>query len=94
MNIKTPKELMQSRYKAFVMRDWEYLAKTSVYQSVDELKDTPMINWTRLEVIKAYDDIVEFKAYYMFNNKEECMHERSKFIKEDGMWKYLDGVML
>lgn len=35
----TVKELMISRYEAFVQKDWEYLAQTSVSQAVKNIKN-------------------------------------------------------
>lgn len=97
MNIKnrasTPEELMRSRYDAFVREDWDYIAKTSTCQSIEELKTSPKLEWLKLDVIDAYDNIVEFKAYYRENNKINVLHEKSSFIKEHGMWKYLDGEL-
>lgn len=91
--ISTPEELMRSRYDAFVKKDWEYLVKTSVNQTIEELSAPTSIKWLKLEVLKSYDDIVEFKAYYLENENINVLHEKSRFIKEDGIWKYLDGEL-
>ncbi len=90
----TPKELMISRYEAFVKEDWAYLAETSVNQTLAELSDSSPIKWLKLEVLDAHDDIVEFKAYYRDSVKIYLLHEKSKFIQVDGVWKYLDGQLL
>jgi len=89
----TPKELMISRYEAFVNKDWNYLAKTSTSQSVEELEMMPELEWLKLEVLDAYDNIVEFKAYYRENGKISLLHEKSSFVEVDGEWKYKDGTM-
>jgi len=89
----TPKELMISRYEAFVAKDWDYLEKTSTLQTKEELSQMPDLKWLKLEVLDAYDDIVEFKAYYIENNKIAILHEKSRFIQEDGVWKYADGEL-
>ena len=86
-------ELMRSRYDAFVREDWDYLEKTSLHQSVEELSSTMPIAWLKLDIIDAYDDIVEFKAYYREEGIIHLLHEKSKFVKEDGIWKYLDGKL-
>lgn len=85
--------LMRSRYDAFIKEDWEYVAKTSVHQSIDELNTPTSIKWIKLDVLDSYDDIVEFKAYYQENGCFHVLHEKSKFIKENGEWKYLDGEL-
>ena len=86
-------ELMRSRYDAFVREDWSYLAETSVHQTIEELSGSLPIEWLKLDVIDAYEDIVEFKAYYKENGRIQVLHEKSSFIKEDGIWKYLDGKL-
>ena len=89
----TPKELMISRYEAFVKEDWTYLAKTSVHQTIEDLEHSLPIEWLKLDVLDAYETKVEFKAYYKENGKIHVLHEKSNFIKEDGIWKYVDGEL-
>ena len=84
---------MISRYEAFVKQDWSYLAKTSLHQSVEELSSSPLTQWLKLDVIDAYDDIVEFKAYYKENEKIQVLHEKSNFIFKNGKWLYVDGEL-
>ncbi len=89
----SPKELMKSRYDAFVRCDWNYLVETSTSQTLEELSSASDIKWLKLDIINSYDNIVEFKAYYKENNKTNVLHEKSTFIQEDGMWKYQDGEL-
>jgi SEC-C motif-containing protein len=86
-------ELMRSRYDAFVREDWAYIAETSVHQSIEELESSPPMKWLKLDVLNAHDNIVEFKAYYQEADGIKVLHEKSKFIKVDGVWKYLDGEL-
>jgi len=88
-----PEELMRSRYDAFVREDWEYVAKTSVSQKLAELQGSVPLKWIKLNVLNAYDNFVEFKAYYIQDSKIELVHEKSRFIQEDGVWKYKDGIL-
>lgn len=87
----TPKELMTSRYEAFVKEDWSYIANTSISQTVEELKYSPSIEWIKLDILDAYEAKVEFKAYYKENGKIKVLHEKSNFVEVNGVWKYLDG---
>ena len=91
----TPKELMMSRYEAFKDEDWNYIANTSTCQNLTDLQNTPKIEWLKLEIIDFYDNFVEFKAYYRDNITKniEILHEKSTFIKENGMWKYSEGKL-
>jgi len=90
----SPKELMISRYEAFVKKDWQYLAKTSTHQSIEELSIPNEIEWLKLEVLNDYENIVEFKAYYRENGLLGVLHEKSNFVQVDGKWKYEDGELL
>jgi SEC-C motif-containing protein len=58
------------------------------------------VEWDRLEIlnttngnIKDIKGTVEFKAHFYSNKRNikvaECIHENSKFIKEDTLWMYL-----
>ncbi|MBL0709040.1 MAG: SEC-C domain-containing protein [Sulfurimonas sp.] len=87
----SPKELMKSRYEAFLREDWDYIEKTSLYQKAKDLKDMASIEWVNLEILDFYDDIVEFKAYYKEDASMKVLHEKSSFVKIDKEWKYKDG---
>ena len=89
----TPKELMISRYEAFVRKDWAYLTHTSTSQTVEELEMMPNLEWLELDVLDAHENIVEFKAYYRENGTIAVLHERSSFIQENGEWKYSEGEL-
>jgi SEC-C motif-containing protein len=86
-------ELMRSRYDAFVREDWDYIVKTSINQKREEFNCMNSTEWLKLDVLDAYDDIVEFKAYYIESGNIHVLHERSNFVKVDGLWKYLDGEL-
>ena len=92
-NSMTPKELMINRYNAFLKEDWDYIAKTSTFQTLEELKTTPKMEWLKLDVLDAYDNIVEFKAYYKDRGSISVLHEKSYFIQVDGIWKYEKGEL-
>jgi SEC-C motif-containing protein len=47
--------------------------------------------WQHLEIVDYSEEMVEFKAYYIFAKKQHLHHEKSVFIKENDMWKYVDG---
>ena len=89
----SPEKLMRSRYDAFVKEDWSYIAETSLHQTIEELNHPTSIEWLKLDVISAYADIVEFKAYYRDSGEIHLLHEKSKFIQVDGVWKYESGEL-
>lgn len=89
----TPKELMISRYEAFAAKNWNYLVETSTSQTLQELSVPSSIEWLKLEVLDDYEDRVEFKAYFKDSGEVGVLHEKSRFVKIDGVWKYADGEL-
>lgn len=103
----TPLELMRSRYTAHVLKDMPHLLRTMRGRALklfDEEKTHSewfeLNTWTRLEIIDApavtkhsREGVVEFKAYYMVNDQEQVLHERSKFMKENNQWFYIAGSL-
>lgn len=90
---------MRSRYSAFVLERGDYLRKTwlEVNCPVD-LSFEPGIKWLGLEV-KAYKVIgftqaeVEFVALSRLKGQPTRLHELSRFVKDNGRWFYVDGVL-
>jgi SEC-C motif-containing protein len=97
-NAPTAEALMRSRYSAYATQAVGYLiATTAVFQrklliKSDILEWSQSNKWNKLEIIKATENTVEFKAYYTdSNNLSYIHHEKSTFIIEDGKWYYVDG---
>ena len=95
---QTPELLMRSRYTAFSMNLTDYLVETThpskrPFHSKKEIDDWSKQNiWLKLEVVKAWDNYVHFKAYYQDNFGDFYEHEElSGFQKEGGKWYYVDG---
>jgi SEC-C motif-containing protein len=84
---------MRSRYEAFVKEDWDFIVETSINQKREEFNGVSSTEWLKLDVLDAYDDIVEFKAYYRESGNIYVLHEKSTFTMVDGVWKYLDGEL-
>jgi SEC-C motif-containing protein len=89
--------LMRSRYCAFVLEDAPYLLATwhpsQRPTHVDFESDT---RWLGLEVrgqrvIDATHAEVEFVARSRHAGRGHRLHERSRFVCEDGRWFYVDG---
>ena len=90
----TPKQLMQSRYDAFVRMDGEYLSQTTTQDISIDMSGYETIEWLKLDIVDAYENIVEFKAYFREGNVMQLLHEKSYFVEVDGVWKYADGEQL
>lgn len=98
VKIITAEQLMRSRYSAYVFCEIDYLVNTThlslrKQQSVKDIEKWSKENaWQKLEVLNSTDTTVEFKAYFLDENKKQQVHyEKSTFVFEDGNWFYLSG---
>jgi SEC-C motif domain protein len=103
---ETAEKLMRSRYTAFARGYVDYLIATlhpDYRQPNDYVELTNSVSqtqWLGLQIIDAQKGkkndttgIVEFEAVYQAN-KPGQLHERSRFIKTEGRWFYVDGNIL
>jgi len=97
---QTPQELMQSRYSAYVLGNGKYIIETAVKEQryeddIDLIQEySRSVEWLKLDVIAAYGDTVEFRAYYRDADGIKVQHEKSRFIYEDDEWLYKEGKLL
>ena len=89
---------MRSRYSAYVLGLIEYLLVTWHPSTAPGDLELAPIKWLGLEVLQADmtqdAGVVEFIARYRVQGKAERMHEQSRFVRENGRWLYIDGLML
>ncbi|MEM7600539.1 MAG: YchJ family metal-binding protein [Verrucomicrobiota bacterium] len=101
---ETAELLMRSRYSAYFFRLVDYLVETTHPDTrskrlKEELDRTIYeVNWSGLEILDVVkggkgDKVgkVEFVAEYYYQDEPHELHERSRFRKYKGNWKYLDG---
>ena len=90
--------LMRSRYSAFVLDRLDYLL-ASWHPSTRPPRLDPNeagLAWLGLEV-RAHRRIdenhaeVEFVARSKWGGRAQRLHERSRFVREQGRWFYVDG---
>jgi SEC-C motif-containing protein len=90
--------LMRSRYAAYAALDREWLLASwhpSTRPAALELD--PAIKWLGLDVKehRVIDDShaeVEFVARFRAGGgRAQRLHERSRFVREEGRWYYVDG---
>lgn len=95
----TAETLMRSRYSAFVMELESYLLATwhrSTRPPAVEFESGT--RWLGLTVKAAGDNgpdlaHVEFVARYRVGGGSAVrLHERSRFVRESGVWFYMDGT--
>ena len=89
--------LMRSRYSAFVLERADYLLATWHSSTRPASMDfDACAKWLGLEVREhkatGTDTAeVEFVARYRLDGRAVRLHERSRFVREDGRWFYMDG---
>ncbi|WP_272520105.1 YchJ family metal-binding protein [Providencia sp. PROV223] len=103
---QTPEQLMRSRYSAYVHQNADYLIKTWHpdchaqewhHEIVNSFSKT---RWCGLRVISSSyaknpdEAYVEFSACFIDEKADhkQLIHERSRFIKMDSCWYYIDGI--
>jgi len=91
-------ELMRSRYSAYATKSIEYLLDTScevinrAKERVDIKAFTDGAYFQHLEIVNSQEYIVEFKAYFIMDKKQQLLHEKSNFIyNSNGSLCYKDG---
>ena len=89
--------LMRSRYSAFVLAHVDYLLATWHSSTRPTTLDFEAnAKWLGLEVREhqatgADTAEVAFVARYRVAGAAVRLHERSRFVREDGRWFYVDG---
>ena len=103
---ETAEKLMRSRYTAFYQGNVDYLV-TTLHPDKRKPEDKQELNqsisntkWLSLTILDTQKGrksdntgIVEFEAVYQLDEPGQ-LHERSRFIKKDGQWFYIDGDIL
>ncbi len=104
-NPPTPEALMRSRYTAYVKQRADYLVDSwhssarqpNLHSALEEsFRDT---EWLSLNVIAQEtgshlnEGFVTFFARYRDNQRTGAIHERSRFLREDHRWYYIDGTV-
>lgn len=95
----TAERLMRSRYTAFALQDAAYLHRSwhpSTRPRTVEFDEG--LDWRRLLILGREgggpfdrDGVVEFEAFWSQGDLRGSMRERSRFVREERQWLYLDG---
>lgn len=81
---------MRSRFSAYAVGDTDYVFRTWHPRTrPDDLTPDPGLTWTRLEVLDATGDEVEFVAHYDSPAGPGELRERSVFEQRAGRWVYV-----
>jgi SEC-C motif domain protein len=98
----TAEALMRSRYVAYARQAIDYLETTSGGEARRTFQRSQVADWARsarftgLEIIACEaggeDDSegrVEFTATFEEQGRVQKLHERSRFAREHGVWRYI-----
>lgn len=92
--------LMRSRYSAYVQDELAYLLASwhASTRPAELAPNEPGLKWLGLEVkrhgqLDAAHAWVEFVARCKLGGRAVRMRERSRFVRENGVWFYLDGEL-
>jgi SEC-C motif-containing protein len=101
---ETAEILMRSRFTAYAMGKADYLAATTATAEREKLDVEELERYCRavrcisLKVLSTerggpLDEtgVVVFHAKLLINGKRMLHWERSRFVREEGRWVYLDG---
>ncbi len=98
-------QLMRSRYSAYALGNLNYILATwhpETRPTLEALQSPPQTTWCQLEIIRCQrgslrdqQGSVEFIASYKNRlGLIETLHERSRFVRENGHWLYIDGTII
>jgi SEC-C motif-containing protein len=94
----TAEALMRSRYSAYVMRHDAYLTDTwhPSTRPTSPPEQEPGLRWLGLQVLRHHlvDEThaeVEFVARSKLEGRAHRLRETSRFVREGGVWFYVDG---
>ena len=97
---------MRSRYSAYALAQGrgpvspailEYLMRTWHPSTAPGELDLSPMKWIGLHILheetRGDAGVVEFLAHHKVNGRAGTLHEVSRFAREGGAWRYVDGVM-
>ncbi|WP_315108277.1 YchJ family metal-binding protein [uncultured Microbacterium sp.] len=95
----TAERLMRSRYTAFVREHGAYLLRTWHPETRPEtITFEADLEWRRLLIVDRVaggpfdtEGVVEFEAFWRQGGTRGSLHERSRFVRENRTWFYVDG---
>lgn len=103
----TAEALMRARYSAYVKGKIPFLGKSLTSSDRGAFDEegaktwSEKADWMGLEIVSTErgqsedtDGIVEFIARYGMDDVEQAHHERARFVKESGVWRYAGGRVI
>lgn len=97
---ETAEQLMRSRYTAFTLARADYLHDTwHASTRPPAIEFDPAQQWLGLRILNTQQGDpgdaqgwVEFVARSKSDGRAQRLRERSRFVRDNGRWYYVDGV--
>ncbi len=95
---------MRARYCAHELNLVEFVIQTyhpscNADSDADAIAQSVQGDWSKLEVVSSEagsndnEGFVTFNAYFTEDKRRYSFTEKSRFVREDGQWFYIDGEM-
>lgn len=97
---------MRSRYTAYALLQGsgvaprglhDYLMQTWHPSTAPGELDLHPLKWTGLQILheatSGETGVVEFIAHHKVSGRAATLHEVSRFVRDEGAWRYIDGVV-
>jgi len=104
---RTPEQLMRARYSAYVTGAVDFLGVSLIAGDRSEFDAAGARNWSQkaawqgLEILATErggeedaEGTVEFVARYKIDDVDQEHHERARFVRESGGWRYAGGRVI
>lgn len=99
-----PEQLMRARYCAHELGLIDFVVNTyhpscQARDERNEIAESIKGGWCKLEVVSAEpghnedEGYVTFNAYFLEDKRQYSFTEKSRFLRENGQWFYIDGEM-
>ena len=86
---------MRSRFSAYALGlDAYVLSSWHPSTRPEELDLDDDVEWRKLQIVDTAPGVVEFRASFRSPRGGGLVHERSRFVHENGAWFYVDGDTL
>jgi SEC-C motif-containing protein len=90
---------MRSRFSAYALGEAQYIARTWATSTRPHALTLPVgVAWRDLEILRIEaggeadpQGLVEFVAHCVVDGQPHAVHETSRFTRENGEWRYLNG---
>jgi SEC-C motif-containing protein len=103
-NALKPEQLMRARFSAYALNLVDFIAATyhpscNAHDDIAGIEAGCRLKWIKLVIKRSSssgddEEFVHFKAFYEEKGQRGCLEEKSRFIKSNDLWFYIDGQLM